>query len=112
MFEARLVQGKLFKQLIESIRDLVQDAPIDCSDEDGLESKLKKVAKESELKKVVLAIDNPAGPDGYKVSKDAEVTVVLYKNRNAKANFTFAKGSKISDKDIDAIIEATSKITK
>lgn len=82
-----------------------------CSDEDGLETKLKKVAKENDLKKVVLSIDNPAGPDGYKVNKDADVTVVLYKNRTAKANFTFAKGSKISDKDIEKILEATSKIT-
>jgi proliferating cell nuclear antigen len=34
MFEARLVHGKVFKQLIEAIKDLVQDANIDCSDEE------------------------------------------------------------------------------
>ena len=39
MFEARLVQGKLFKQLIEAIRDLVQQANIDCSsDEIGMQA--------------------------------------------------------------------------
>jgi len=31
MFEARLVQGRVFKQLIEAIKDLVQDANIDCT---------------------------------------------------------------------------------
>jgi len=31
MFEARLVQGKVFKQIIEAIKDLIQDANIDCS---------------------------------------------------------------------------------
>jgi proliferating cell nuclear antigen len=34
MFEARLLQGKLFKQLVEALRDLVQDANIDCSDDE------------------------------------------------------------------------------
>lgn len=34
MFEARLVQGKIFKQVIDSIKDLVQDANIDCSEEE------------------------------------------------------------------------------
>jgi len=31
MFEARLIQGRVFKQLIEALKDLVQDANIDCT---------------------------------------------------------------------------------
>jgi len=81
-----------------------------CSNEEGLETKLKKVAKDAELKNVVLSIDNPAGPEGYKVAKDAGVTVVLYKNRTAKANFAFKKGE-LKQKDIDAIAAAVPKIT-
>jgi proliferating cell nuclear antigen len=34
MFEARLVEGKIFKQIIESIKDLVTDANLDCSKEE------------------------------------------------------------------------------
>ncbi len=34
MFEARLVQGRVFKQVIDAIKDLVQDANIDCSEEE------------------------------------------------------------------------------
>ena len=34
MFEARLVQGKIFKQLIESIKDLVTNANLDCTTDD------------------------------------------------------------------------------
>jgi len=34
MFEARLTQGRIFKALIESIKDLVQDANIDCSEDE------------------------------------------------------------------------------
>ncbi len=82
-----------------------------CSSEDGLEAKLKKMAKDADLKKVVLSIDNPAGPEGYKVAKEAEITVVLYKNRTCEQNFTFAKG-KITDADITKIVEATDKLVK
>ena len=39
MFEARLVDGKIFKDVIESIKDLVQDANLDCSEEEiGIQS--------------------------------------------------------------------------
>jgi proliferating cell nuclear antigen len=31
MFEARLLQGSLLKKIIESIKDLVTDANLDCS---------------------------------------------------------------------------------
>lgn len=34
MFEARLTQGKILKQLIEALKDLVQEANIDCSDDE------------------------------------------------------------------------------
>lgn len=33
MFEARIIEGKIFKQLIEAIKDLVTQANFDCSDE-------------------------------------------------------------------------------
>jgi hypothetical protein len=81
------------------------------SDKEGLEGKLKTMAKEADLKKVVLAIDNPAGPEGYKVAKAADVTVVLYRDRTAKANFTFKKGE-LKAKDVDAIIKAVPSILK
>jgi hypothetical protein len=34
MFEARLTQGDIFKKIIESIKDLVTDCNIDCSEEE------------------------------------------------------------------------------
>jgi proliferating cell nuclear antigen len=34
MFEARLTQGKILKQIIEAIKDLVQEANIDCTDDE------------------------------------------------------------------------------
>ena len=42
MFEARLVQGSLFKKIIESIRELVVDANLDCS-ETGITMQVKLI---------------------------------------------------------------------
>ena len=57
----------------------------------------------------MLSIDNPAGPGSYKVSKDADVTVVLYNQHKVKANYAFKKGA-LKDKDIDAVVADISKI--
>lgn len=80
-----------------------------CSDAEGTESKLKKIAKDNDLKQVILSIDNSAGPEGYKVSKEADITVVLYVDRTVKANFTFKKGE-LKDKDIEDVVKALPKI--
>lgn len=78
-------------------------------DSEGLQKKLESFAKKEDLKNIVLSIDNPAGPDGYNVAKEANVTVVLYVNRTAKANFAFKKGD-LTDKDISAIVKDVAKI--
>ena len=62
------------------------------SEKEGLGEELKAVAKRQNLKHTVLAIDAPAGPNGFKVTKDAEVTVVLYVDHAVKANHAFAGG--------------------
>lgn len=33
MFEARLLQGNLFKKIVEAIKDLVAEANVDCNDQ-------------------------------------------------------------------------------
>jgi hypothetical protein len=76
-----------------------------------LESKLKKLVKENNIKTTVLAIDNPAGPEGYSVSKEADVTVVLYRERTVKANHAFKKGE-LKDSNIKAVITDLPKILK
>lgn len=81
------------------------------SDDKDLEGKLAEIAKKEGLKKCVLSIDNPAGPKGYEVSEKADVTVVLYKERNVKANYSFAKGE-LKASDIEKVIADVSKITK
>jgi hypothetical protein len=79
------------------------------SDDEGLEKKLKELAKKDKIDHTVLSIDNPAGPRGYGVAKDADVTVVLYTNRTVKANYAFKKGE-LKDADINKIVGDVSKI--
>ena len=78
-------------------------------DDEKLGDQLKSLADKEGIKKTVLTIDNPAGPKGYKVAKDADVTVVLYTNHSVKANHSFAKGA-LKEKDIDTIVADVTKI--
>ena len=81
------------------------------TDEEKLGDNAKELAKKEGLKKTVLTIDNPTGPQAYKVAKDADVTVVLYNNRNVKANFAFRKGE-LNDAAVEKVVSAvTSKLT-
>jgi len=82
-----------------------------CSNNEALPGKLKAFAEKANLKNVVLAVDEPAGPDKYNISKDADITVVLYKERVVKANHSFAKG-KLTDKDIESISGEIAKLVK
>jgi hypothetical protein len=79
------------------------------SDSPALEQKLKETAQKNGIKHTVLSIDNPAGPQGYKVAKDADVTVVLYTKHTVKANYAFKKGE-MKDADVDKIVADVTKI--
>jgi len=73
------------------------------NDKDGLDKDLAKLAEKEKIQKTVLSIDNPAGPKEYGVAQDADVTVVLYRERVVKANHAFKKGE-LTDKDIEKIV--------
>jgi hypothetical protein len=79
------------------------------NDSEGLSDQLKKVAEKENIKNTILSIDNPAGPKSYNVSKEADVTVVLYVNRVVKANRAFRK-DELKDKDIELIVADVPKI--
>ena len=79
------------------------------NDDEKLEKNLKELAKREKLQHTVLTIDNPAGPKGYEIAKEADVTVVLYAKRNVKANYAFRKGE-LKSQDVLAIVKDVSKI--
>ncbi len=76
-----------------------------------LEPKVAELAKSEKIEKVPLTIaESVAGPEKYKVAKDADVTVILYSKKEAKANFSFEKG-KLDEKATKEIVAALPKIT-
>lgn len=83
-----------------------------CSDKEGLADALKDVAKKQGLSKLVLSIDNPQGPEKYKIAKDAAITVLLYKDFTVQANHAFRATSELNEKAINAIVSDVSKIVK
>ena len=80
-------------------------------DKAKLEPQLKDAAKKAELKKLVLAIEDNEDPipAKYNLSKDADVTVILYVDRVVKANYSFAK-DKLTEKDIEQVVKDVKKI--
>ena len=83
-----------------------------CSDKEGLADVLKDVAKKQGLSKLVLSIDNPQGPEKYKIAKDAAVTVLLYKDFTVQANHAFRASNELNEKAINDIVSDVSKIVK
>ena len=79
------------------------------NDKEGLDKQLETAAKKQSLKHTILAIDAPAGPDGFKIAKDAEITVVLYEKHDVKANHAFKKGQ-LTNQAIDKILADLPKI--
>src|SRR5436190_20243096 len=62
-----------------------------CSDNENLEKQLKQLGAKEKFKHIILSLDNPAGPAGYHVAKEADVTVVLYCEHKVIANYAFKK---------------------
>jgi hypothetical protein len=79
------------------------------SDDEALEKQLKALAAREKLRKVVLTIDNKAGPPKWRIARDADVTVVLYGHGMVKANHAFRKGE-LMKADVDRILADLSKI--
>jgi hypothetical protein len=81
-----------------------------CNDDEKSEDKLKELAKKEKITKTVLTlVDKKSGPEEYDLDKDADVTVVLYVQRQVKGQYAYKKGE-FKSKDVDAIIKDLPKI--
>lgn len=87
----------------------LSDDANDLERRQALVQKLQDLAKQLELKHVVLAIDAPDGPKGYDLSKEADVTVLLYVKHKILANHAYGKDG-LTDKDVAAILAETEKL--
>ena len=102
---------KLDAETVKNADKKMGSFAIFCNDSEGLPGKLKELAAKQNLKKFTLAVDNPTGPEPYKIAKDADVTVVLYNKSKVIANYTFKKGE-LTAASVEKIVAEVSKIVK
>jgi quercetin dioxygenase-like cupin family protein len=74
-----------------------------CSDDDGMDNRLKDLAAKEKLKNTILTVLEPSGPRGYRIAADADVTVVLYSRKMVKANKAFRKGE-LTEADVEKVL--------
>jgi hypothetical protein len=125
-YGARPVVTVFTRELNDTVKDLV--AKIDekvgankdkkmaafvvvlTEDPDAVEPKIEALAKSAKITSTPLTIvEGAAGPPNYKLSKDAEVTVMMWVDSEVKVNQAFAKG-KLDKKAVDALVADTKKI--
>jgi hypothetical protein len=78
-------------------------------DPDAAEIKLKELAKKHKIKVPLTIFDGKAGPKGYKLAKDADVTVLMWSGSTVKANYAYKKGE-LNKSEVAKIAKSTSKI--
>jgi hypothetical protein len=79
-------------------------------DPEGQNDALKAVAAKQEIKNTpITTFDGLAGPDKYKISKDADITVMMWVDSKVKVNESM-KASELTDAKIATLVKSTSKI--
>jgi hypothetical protein len=72
---------------------------------------LKKLAEKEQIQRAYLCVWNSLdGPEGYAIAKEAEVTVVVYRQKTVAATFAFRKGE-LDGKAIDRILQEARKVS-
>jgi len=79
------------------------------SNDRGLPDRLKELAARERIEHTILCTFAPAGPPRYNISKEAEITVLLYTDLNVVSNYAFGKGQ-LPDGTIDQILGDLPKI--
>ena len=78
-------------------------------DPDQAEEDLKKLAKKTKVKIPFTVFDGKTGPKNYKIAKDADVTVLMWRGKSVKANHAFKKGE-LNKEEIAKVAKSTEKI--
>jgi len=83
------------------------------SDEpDTAEAKLKGLASAQKIAKTPLTTFATAeGPDNYRISADADVTVLMWNKMKVTSNHAFGK-DKLSDKDVEKVLADVTNLVK
>ena len=81
-------------------------------DPDAAEQELVELAEKNKIKHTPLTtFDGEAGPPEYKISKEADVTVLMWNQSKVKSNHGFEK-DKLDDKSIATVLKDAKKLTE
>ena len=103
--------AELVKKLDATVAKAGQEkmgaAVIFLSSDDNIKETVAAMQKDAGVKNVSLAVDGPKGPEAYKVSKDADVTVIIYHKKKVLANHAF---DKFDTEGVEKVAGSISKI--
>jgi hypothetical protein len=63
-----------------------------CSDAEGVGRQLQEIAQKETIQHTILTLHKAGGPEKYRLSADADVTVLIYHHFTVKANHAFKNG--------------------
>jgi hypothetical protein len=102
--EVKTLIKQLDQQTVKNAGKDMCSFAVFCSDNEKLGDELKAFADSEKLSKLVLSIDNPAGPTKYKIASDADVTVFFYEAHVVKATHAFRASSELNDATITRVV--------
>jgi hypothetical protein len=107
---AKLVRG-LDKALVEhKAADLRAWVTFLAEDQSALDAKILDWAKKQAVKNIPLAVfEDIGGPPSYKLSRDADVTVLLFVKQKVVRNFAYRAGE-LKDERIADVLKAVPEI--
>lgn len=79
-------------------------------DGDATAATLRTLAKECGVKHIPLTlVESPSGPPAYKIAKDADITVMMWKGIEVMANHAYKKGD-LTEAEVKTIVADLPKI--
>jgi hypothetical protein len=73
-----------------------------CSDADGLGRRLQDIARKEKLQHIIFALYKAGGPEKYRLSPEADCTVLVYHHLTVQANHAF-KNSDLTEAAIGTV---------
>ncbi len=80
-----------------------------CNEAPGVDRQLLAVAQQMRIQQTILTTYKAGGPEKYRLSPEADVTVLLYNHFTVKANRAFKK-SELTEEAIDAVVADLGKM--
>ncbi len=82
-------------------------------DSDATEPQIKQLADSSGIGQTPLTMfESISGPPAYKIAQDADVTVMLWRNKRVRNNFAFREGELNADHIKEIVAQAKSLATE